>query len=136
MSQDLYIVWQASQETGIPIIDEQHRGLVSTINSFYHFLRLGQGALAFGPTLSLLIAYARLHFQTEEALLREARYPHLDLHRALHAELARKLEDLKREGAAESGSDLLPFLKDWWMGHIAQEDRKFAGHLWRHREGR
>jgi hemerythrin-like metal-binding protein len=136
LSQDLYIVWQASQETGIPILDEQHRGLVSTINSFHHFLRGGQGALAFGPTLSLLMAYARLHFQTEEALLREAGYPHLDLHRALHGDLARKLEDLKREGPSSAEDDLLPLLKAWWLGHIAQEDRKFVGHLWRHQEGR
>ena len=136
MNQDLYIVWQASQETGIPILDEQHRGLVSAINTFHHFLREGQGTVAFGPTLAMLIAYARLHFQTEEALLREAHYPHLDLHRALHGELARKLEDLKREGMNGDSSDLLPLLKAWWMGHIGQEDKKFAGHLWRHREGR
>ena len=31
---ELLIYWDASNEIGIPIIDEQHRGIVTLINSF------------------------------------------------------------------------------------------------------
>ena len=36
-----YIHWQESDEQGEMIIDEQHRAIVATINSFYNFLPQG-----------------------------------------------------------------------------------------------
>jgi len=33
MNHNILIVWDSSFNLGIPIVDEQHRGIVSTINS-------------------------------------------------------------------------------------------------------
>lgn len=34
----LFIVWSDMNETGIKIIDDQHRGIVSVINSLYFYM--------------------------------------------------------------------------------------------------
>ncbi len=43
MSNDLYIIWHPDNDLGIPIIDEQHRGLVSAINSLHYFIKADKG---------------------------------------------------------------------------------------------
>ena len=36
---NLYITWKNEDELGIPIIDEQHRGVVTAINSLFYFMQ-------------------------------------------------------------------------------------------------
>ena len=126
----LYIVWTAENELGIPIIDEQHRGIVSTINSFYYFIQRGQGPEAVDPTFNVLSQYTRLHFETEEALMAAARYPAFDAHVVLHKELTRKTVYAARGAMSQEDANiLLDVLKDWWLGHINREDRKYAPYV-------
>ena len=37
MNNNVFIVWKNSNDCGINIIDEQHRGIVSTINTLFYF---------------------------------------------------------------------------------------------------
>jgi len=123
----LYIVWSKENELGIPIVDEQHRGIVSTINSFYYFIQQGHGAEALSPTLNILGQYTKLHFRAEEALMERAKYAAVEEHLALHKELVKKMTILARDLISrEDANSLLQLLKDWWMGHINLEDRKYA----------
>jgi hemerythrin len=123
----LYIVWNKENELEIPIIDEQHRGIVSTINSFYYFIQQGHGSEALMPTLNILGQYTNLHFKAEETLMDRAKYPALDDHLALHKELAKKMTILARELISkEDANSLLGLLKSWWLGHINLEDRKYT----------
>ncbi len=72
MQNILYIVWTEKNKVGIPIIDEQHRGIISTINSLHYFIQTGQGEQIIRPTLIMLEQYVDIHFKTEEALMWEA----------------------------------------------------------------
>ncbi|MEW6220276.1 MAG: hemerythrin family protein [Thermodesulfobacteriota bacterium] len=129
----LYIVWQPGHEIGIPIVDEQHRGIVSTINSFYYFFQRGDAATVYKPTLDVLHHYAALHFSTEEALMRAAGYQSMGEHVALHSRFADQVHAMTvhrtHEGDVE---DLLVFLRKWWLGHISNEDRKYAAVVRKH----
>ena len=90
MGNVLYIVWNEKNILGIPIIDEQHRGIVSTINSFHYFIRDGQGLDALKPTLNILAQYTNIHFKTEEALMKKACYSGFEEHVLLQKELMKK----------------------------------------------
>ncbi|MBI5639186.1 MAG: chemotaxis protein, partial [Nitrospirae bacterium] len=70
----LYIIWSDKSNLGIPIIDEQHRGIVSIINTFHYFVQQGHGPETLRPTLSMIERFSELHFETEEALMTEADY--------------------------------------------------------------
>ena len=40
---NLYIIWEEGYNLGIPIIDEQHRAIVATINTYHYFVTGGKG---------------------------------------------------------------------------------------------
>ncbi|HDL18487.1 MAG TPA: bacteriohemerythrin [Bacteroidetes bacterium] len=130
MKNILYIVWSEINKLGIPIIDEQHRGVISTINSLHYFILTGHGQEIVKPTLIMLEQYVDVHFKTEEALLTEANYPALEEHIALHKGFIEKIKKLSTDPNRNMDSDLvLKFLKEWWLGHINKEDRKYVPFL-------
>jgi len=130
MKASLYIVWRQAYEFGIPIIDEQHRGIVSTINSLHYFIKSGRGDEIIEPVLTMLEQYADIHFKTEEELCAETNYPALEEHIALHKELVEKTERISARARIEKDPDvILAFLKEWWLEHIDVEDRKYASFL-------
>jgi hemerythrin len=127
MKNMLYIVWRDESNLGIPIIDEQHRAIVTTINSLHYFIQEGRGLEALLPTFNILEQYTRIHFYTEEALMERADYTDLDKHIALHEELAKETKRIAREASSDKEPELaLKFLKEWWLDHINGEDRHYA----------
>lgn len=133
MKNTLYIVWSKANELGIPIIDEQHRGIVSTINSLFFFMQGRRGLEVLRPTIAILEQYTRIHFDTEEALMKEAKYPNFDSHVLLHRQLAENTAAMSRVSIREDNADnLLILLKKWWINHINQQDREYSIYLREH----
>ncbi|MCK4542570.1 MAG: hemerythrin family protein [Spirochaetales bacterium] len=130
MKNILYIVWSDNNKIGIPIIDEQHRGIISTINSLHYFIQTGHGHEIIKPTMIMLEQYTYVHFKTEEALMAEASYPAFEEHIVLHKALLKKTKDLSIDANRNKDSDMvLKFLKEWWLGHINKEDKKYTPFL-------
>jgi len=130
MSRPLYIVWNDKNILGIPIIDEQHRGMVVLINSFHYSLEKGYKIEKLRPFRSLLDGYVKIHFQTEEALMIETEYPELEDHNMKHKELDKKINKIAEEALRSGNPDVaLKFLKEWWIDHINVTDRKFSLYL-------
>jgi len=130
MKNVLYIVWTERNNTGIPIIDEQHRSIVATINSLYYFLQESHGLEISVSTLIIIEQYAHIHFRTEERLMAEAGYPALNDHVLMHKNLVQKSKDLAYEFPLKNDpAIILKFLKEWWMSHINNEDQKYVPHL-------
>ncbi|WP_319240117.1 hypothetical protein [uncultured Propionivibrio sp.] len=50
---DIYIVWNKDNEIGIPIIDEQHRVAVGTINPLFCFMQMKRGVANNDATIVL-----------------------------------------------------------------------------------
>ena len=126
----LYIVWNDRYNIGIPIIDEQHRGIVTAINTLFEFIRQGEGQEALKPTFLILEQYTQLHFKTEQRLLQEIKYPDLEAHIGLHKKLIDNTDHIKRASLANNDPDMvMGFLKGWWLGHINNEDRKYAPYV-------
>lgn len=127
---DIYIVWNKDNEIGIPIIDEQHRVAVGTINSLFYFMQMKRGVAALRPTLNVLEQYTKIHFETEEELMKLHGFRDLDAHLLLHRDLQSQTHEVLHEALANNDPTIvLNFLKDWWLDHINKQDRKFAEHL-------
>lgn len=126
MTNALYIVWSDTNNLGIPIIDEQHRGIISAINSLYFSMRNGDDPQIVASTLIMLEQYTTIHFKTEQSLMEQAGYPSFKEHSEYHAKLAEKTKKLSFEAKrAVDSNSVLRFLKDWWLIHINKEDRKY-----------
>ena len=125
---NVFIVWKPEYDLGIPIIDEQHRGVVTIINSLYYGTQNSYIKNILSPTIDMLRSYADIHFQTEEHFLEAINYPGTADHRLLHQGYSSILAGIDRVGTAERDPhELMDFLKKWWLGHICEEDMQFKG---------
>jgi len=123
---NVFIVWQPEYDLGIPIIDEQHRGVVAIINSLYYGTQSKNIKNIISPTIGMLRCYADIHFQTEEYYLKIIDYPGAANHLLLHQEYTSKLAEIERESSIDRDPhQLMGFLKKWWLGHICEEDMLF-----------
>ena len=132
IDQNILIVWKPEYSLGIPIIDEQHRGIVTIINSFYYGM---QNKLEYSESMLISIidmmhSYSGIHFKTEEKFLEKFNFPYIAQHRELHYELTNTLPKVSKKSLLNNDpSQFMEFLKKWWIDHICNEDRKFRDYL-------
>jgi len=130
LNHNILIVWQPSYNLGIQIVDEQHRGIVSTINSLCYAIQNKQGNQILQPVTSMVTEYTRIHFDLEEDFLEKCGYPNLEYHRTLHKELIDSLSHVSKQSIwNRDPQEFLGFLKDWWINHICKEDMTFTHYL-------
>jgi hemerythrin len=130
INHDLFIVWKPEYELKIPIVDEQHRGIVSTINSLFYGMQNSHGEHLLRPIIGMVKEYTAIHFQTEEEFLRQHNYPKLKAHQALHNELTQELDIVGSKSLWDKNPyEFLEFLKEWWHNHICKKDYEFQEYL-------
>lgn len=126
------IEWKKEFETGVALVDEQHRNLVEIINRFEDALQKGKGSRQANEILNELMGYTQEHFATEERLMAEAGYPQLKLHQSQHRQLLQKVERFQFDfnGAGRRiTAELHEFLGYWLLTHIQRDDRAFGASL-------
>jgi hemerythrin len=118
--------------TGIPLIDFQHKELISLTNQLYRACIVGDDALqtVFKEAMGRMVDYVRFHFAAELKLLEAIHYPEFPNHKKMHETLVGNiLEAVKeeKEGKKFVPNNFVRTLRDWVFGHIAIEDRKWGG---------
>lgn len=123
-----YVVWSAKKHAmGIPIIDEQHRALVSTINSLFFLIRYQRPLEAIQLGLKGLQQHAEGHFLTEELLMELTGYPDFEDHKKDHDAFRARTKILFAQSKNPAGAEnLLLFLKEWWKEHVSVKDMAYA----------
>lgn len=125
-----YFGWQKELDTGIEIIDSQHREIAMYINGVFHAVTLG---LPHEEQASMreLVESVRSHLDFEEALLEAGGYPHQAKHQRSHNEMRRRLE--RYFCAFLDGNDIslamIADLRMWLTTHIRYDDADFAPYL-------
>ncbi len=131
------VLWSSKFEIGIPVIDAQHKKLVTLCNNLYKIITSmpasGPGSEewqnSFFYALHECVDYTQTHFHDEEVLMTAANYEGFAQHKARHTEFVKKvLETAKSMEQPERSTALqfVRFLYDWILSHIAFEDRQFA----------
>jgi len=127
-----YINWDASFETGVPDIDNQHKKLVNILNKLWDIHNAGGTNESLSPILSELIMYTKIHFNNEERHMEVAEYPAIDEHRGLHRDLIAQVADFEEKlktGTVNIDNKLVDFLKNWLTVHILKEDKKYVPYM-------
>jgi hemerythrin len=123
---NLLIVWRPEYELSIPIIDEQHRGIVSTINSLLFGVQNKHGQDVLKPVIDMVKDYTLVHFKVEEDFLMKYNFPGAGKHKELHDALVHDLLMIGKKSLWDKDPlEFLNFLKKWWIEHILEKDREF-----------
>lgn len=121
--------WKPEYSVGHAEIDSQHKRLFALAGDLYDAMSSGKGKEVLSKTLSELVAYTKLHFATEERLMRAHHYPEYAGHKANHDALTKQVVEYQNDfetGRVGITVGLLQFLKDWLRHHIGETDRKIA----------
>ena len=119
--------WNKSMELGHPIIDGQHRRLYSLVLELNTALENNSAPGLISRYLQDLLECALTHFESEERIMDRARYPGLEQHKAIHADLLDKGQKIAQAYAAGGvllNETLATFFAEWTLKHIQEEDRQ------------
>lgn len=121
------IAWNDSLNTGIAVIDSQHRRILAYINELEE-ARAAHDMARVGSIIEQLVDYTQSHFGFEEALMEEAGYRYLRPHQKVHELFIRRVSAFTvRAAKGEDVSlELHTMLSNWLLNHIAHEDRDYA----------
>ena len=122
-----YLHWTSDLETGIAVIDKQHRRIVDFINELNDTDGLNELATT-NHVLDKLVEYTRVHFSSEEEMLKNMNYPYLKAHKRIHELFIKRVAEIQyrvRHGENVI-QELLPMLRNWLINHIKGEDAHYV----------
>ena len=113
------VQWDPRFSVGDEILDAQHKYFLEQCNALADCLvETGDaGILKFDQLFAELMASAREHFSTEEALLVGHGYPELDDHRSVQEEFEFLADEIITTDNFDR-DELQTFLALWWAGHV------------------
>ena len=127
-----FFQWKDSFNIGNVELDQQHRSFLELLNEYYDSTSGSTKDIIGDELIVRLKEYAAMHFRFEEGLMQSAGYKDIEQQRKQHRyfeSLVSDLESAHARGRDETLKSALSFLKDWFLSHILEEDRKFVHHL-------
>ena len=120
--------WTPDLNTGISLIDDQHKMLCSYINTLHRAMLQDTLEENGKEIVNNLKSYTASHFSTEEHYFSRSGYPDVDQHKQLHKKFVDKVSDAANKistSQTQVGADLLEFLKSWLLNHIRVTDHQY-----------
>lgn len=123
-----HLIWDNALNTGIDVIDGQHKRIVEFINQLDDARGNGDRA-AIGEIIEGMVDYTLSHFAFEESLMEEAGYPFLKAHQKVHELFVKRVAELQTRFKAgeEVADELHGLLSRWLFNHIRNDDAAYAG---------
>jgi hemerythrin len=124
------IAWSRTFSCGIKIIDDQHKEFVDLVNDMFHHATGDEKHEHeyFNLVIQRAVKYIKIHFATEEKIMRALKYPGFAEHKRAHdlfvLKVVNKIQDFESEKHYTLYS-FTKFLKDWVLSHIAVMDKEY-----------
>ena len=113
---------------GMDFMDDTHREFVSLVNQC-----ATADDQAFAVLFNKLIAHTQLHFQLEENLMTESKFPAYAEHRDEHQRILGELNQFKKrvdKGLISFGRNYIKDrMPEWFRLHAASMDSALAAHI-------
>lgn len=122
--------WRNEFNTGVPLMDQQHKRLVELINQLFQCMKDGGDRMLLAEVVDELVNYTVTHFRAEEDVMRKHNYPDLEAHKLVHQNFVDKVgvyADKLKAGDRLPPAEVYGFLKDWLVSHIEKQDRDGYG---------
>ncbi|HEB80090.1 MAG TPA: bacteriohemerythrin, partial [Rhodospirillales bacterium] len=129
---DLLFQWRDEYGVNIQEMDRQHHKLFDMANNLLRLMKSEKNKDDLEDALTYLLEFTKAHFESEENLMKLYGFPGLKPQKAKHVRLMKKADEIKTllsAGGAEANEEFIVFLKDWVVGHILAEDKKYGSFL-------
>ena len=132
---DIITSWKDEYNIGIEEVDKQHRELMDQINRLSSAVSHGLDASEIISAITFLAEYVGRHFQTEDNLMVEFKYPFIKEHRKQHQIFKEYFDKLRHAIDRISDNKLFlsfriqVFLVDWLINHTTKTDKHLGKYL-------
>jgi hemerythrin-like metal-binding protein len=120
-----FVHWTADMNTGLGVIDNQHKMLCAYINQLHRAMIDNSSPKVKLEIMECLRDYTVTHFSMEEFYFMHSDYQKIEEHKKIHRGFVDKVtheqEKMSKNGAKVS-EDILAFLRDWLIKHIKGVD--------------
>jgi hemerythrin len=133
MDSDNFLQWRLDYSIGIQEIDNQHRELIQLINDLLKICRedtTDENYESFNRLVAIILEHFHKHFEAEEKLMLEKKYPRYEEHKKRHDKL---IEDIKKmmdkivnEKQKMSLINMVIFLREWFVENIYIMDKQMG----------
>ncbi len=125
------IEWSEERETGVRLVDVQHKYLIDIINELAEAIEAGTAEMAVKSILNLLKYYTEWHFEREELCMYRNNCPAGEANEKAHKGFLRTFEAFQEEFRQSGGSEdiarrMYAELTNWLVTHIQGVDSKLA----------
>ncbi len=122
------LTWSAELDTGINVIDKQHRVIVDYINQLDDARANGHKRAIVGNVIEDLIDYTISHFGFEESMQEEANYPFSKAHKRVHELFIRRVSDYQTrfKQGEDVSEELHQLMFHWLFSHIQGDDGDYV----------
>ena len=117
---------------GHEVIDKDHRDLVPLVNVFLASIRKGVGKHSLYDDVDEISVKFSAHFERENQLMAEFRYPDAQAHLAEHAALLADLGKFLQAVDDATDDEMVATTKsieEWFLKHIAGSDKRLGQYL-------
>lgn len=126
--------WDKRLETGIELIDYQHKELFRRIDKLELAMYSGESSMELIYLIKYLESYVTEHFEAEEKLMLEVDYPDLFNHRKEHNEfriLAQEIMSSCQDKGADTylAINVDKQMRRWWENHILKQDMEYVSFI-------
>ena len=126
--------WDSSLETGHAKVDNQHKQLISALNSLIDASRQDKSKEEIFKTLDFLTGYTIMHFSTEEKLMVQYSYSDYTIHKRYHDDfkvtVGKLTQRLNDEGPSEALiGEVTTIIGNWLLNHIKGDDFRMASYI-------
>ena len=134
---DTNLIWNDKMSVGIEQFDEHHKVIISMIAKLSSMVAQGvqndsKNRELIGGYISELRSYVKYHFNAEERIMQKNDYSEYEQHVKEHRYFAKRIIEYQSqyaEGKDEVVPKLLHYLKEWFVTHIMNIDKKYGAYL-------
>lgn len=121
------IIWTPDLNTGIEVIDEQHKRIVDFINQL-EFAQLAKNTELIKEVINDCVDYTLSHFAFEESLQEEVGYQYCKPHKKVHELFTRRVMEYQQrlQLGDDIGEELHQLLSRWLINHIKRDDADYV----------
>jgi hemerythrin len=127
------LTWNETMSVGVKAFDADHQRIIAMVNELHQAMTDGFAQDVLSKIFDDMMRYMNIHFDREERLFKQTGYPEAAQQHEMHIEMGQRVLEAKKKFDGSSTS-LLPMevmyiLRDWWIDHIQNEDKKYTAFL-------
>ncbi len=129
-----FLDWNDTVILNHPTLDKEHKKMVNDTNKLYSYVTSKKNEKA-NKLLLEMIDDLKVHFETEDRLMKESKIPLYISHKLEHDRFLSKIKAVQK--SIDSGKDVLniehlKLVKTWFYNHMKFKDKPLADYLIEH----